>query len=264
MEGTQGQPSAARVRTLTELAQRIEAVEHRHSSGAVSEVHAGLPAPCAVLPRGVLHEWLCSDDGRGRAWTPPLGVFIHLAHRALGDASSLVVWIGRGIWPQAHALAHTSRRLLDHSLLIDPMAEHDGGSHRLWTIDLCLRSAAVAVVIADASGMQLAHSRRLQLAAESGRALTLLARPNHEQSILSAAPLRWRIDRARSPTSQPRWNVELVRCKGVQRCHGRDANASLVLERDRATGCLCVPADMADRPAQASVAAGRVSARQTA
>lgn len=254
MEGTAPKGKLSRARTLAELAERIEAVERGQHEQAVAAVATGLPAPFDALPRGVLHEWLCCDDGRTRAWTPPLLIFMHLAQRALGDEQALAIWIGRNVWPQALALARTSQRLLDCSLLVDPVAEDDGETRRLWTIDLCLRSSAASVVVADVSGMQLAHSRRLQLAAESGRALTLLARPDAERATLSAASMRWRIDRTRSPTARPRWRIERVRCKGVQRGSGIEADASFVLEHDRATGCLCVPADLADRSDQAALA----------
>jgi len=259
MERTPSQVDLARARTLTELSQRIESVERRHVARAVEPVSAGLPAPMQSLERCVLHEWLCCDEQRGRAWTPPILIFAHLAQCALASQpEALVIWIGHRIWPSPAALvcaAHASHALLDRSLLVDPTPEEkasgDGGE-RLWAIDLCLRSAAAAVVIADVSGMQLAHSRRLQLAAEAGAALALLARPNHEHAVLSAASMRWRIERARSPTVRPRWRVELVRCKGAKRANGKDANATLTVEHDRATGSLCVPADLADRSDQAS------------
>jgi hypothetical protein len=254
----------AQARTLAELAERIEAVERgQRVLPSGSAVQTGLPVPLQSLAQGVLHEWLCPDEGRGRSWMPPLFLFGYLAQCALREEPSLVIWIGRRVWPQAHALAHISRNLLASSLLVDPVSADTDGSDRLWTMDVCLRSPAAAVVIADASGMQLAHSRRLQLAAESGRALTLLARSEREQGTLSASPLRWRIDRVRSPTSRPRWQCELVRCKGVQRCDGMEG-AALLLEHDRATSGVRVPADLADRPDQASAASRRPpAARRT-
>jgi hypothetical protein len=86
----------------------------------------------------------------------------------------------------------------------------------LWAIDLAMRSAAVNVVIADCSRLRMAESRRLQLAAERGRALALLARPAWEGGELSAASTRWRVRRSPSPSSAPRWIVELLRCKQAQ------------------------------------------------
>ena len=256
----------ARDRTLRELAERIEAVERRDAVHAGPAVVTGLPAPLDSLPRGVLHEWLCSSDERGCAWTPPILLYAYLAHHAITSHDGLAIWIGKRLWPGAHALVtaglaaglaasaarhnHHTRILLEHSLLVDPASDEE----RLWAIDLCLRSAASAVVIADASAMQLAHSRRLQLAAEAGSAIALLARPDRERAILSASPMRWRIERVRSPTMQPRWRIELVRCKGMQQGKRRDAEASLVLEHCRATGSLHLPADLADRSAASPAA----------
>jgi hypothetical protein len=138
---------------------------------------------------------------------------------------------------------------LMQSLFINPSSESD----RLWAIDLCARSPAVAAVVADGSGITLAQSRRLQLAAEAGASLMLLARPAHELAIPSAAATRWRIEHVASRTARPRWNISLVRCKGVQRRSGMDASASLILEHHRATGCVGLPAELADRSVQAAM-----------
>ena len=102
--------------------------------------------------------------------------------------------------------------LLMRSLFIDP----PDNASRLWAIDLALRSAAVNVVIADGSQLKMAEARRLQLAAERGRALALLARPSWEGAELSAASTRWRVRRSPSSSSAPRWIVELLRCKQAQ------------------------------------------------
>ncbi len=286
---------------VDELAKRIEAVELCHRQAGEVEraasVATGLPGPVDVLPRGVLHEWLCADDGDGDGkrdgagydlndgvghgkrergcdgnservrksasdGSPPVSLFVHLAAHACGSDAGLIVWIGRSLWPTPHALmragAHVGRNLLRDSLLLDPSTLAD----RLWAIDLCARSPATSVVIADASGMQLAHSRRLQLAAEAGGALALLARPHREHTTLSAAAMRWRVACVPSPTTRPRWRVELVRCKGVQRCHDMEAKKSLVLERHRATGCMRVPGDVADRSVETQTAAESASARR--
>lgn len=240
---------------LADLAERIGQVERpapTEIGARVEGVRTGLPGPLDRLERGVLHEWLCGGEATddGLPWTAPLLVYAHLARFALPGAvgSGLVVWVGRRMWPQPHVLSRPAtengRDLLARSLLIDPPALND----RLWAIDLCLRSEAVGVVIADVSSMRMAHSRRLQLAAESGSVLALLARPWCERKEHSAAARRWRVEPARSPTASPRWQVELVRCKGVQRGGGMDAHATLVLEHDHAACCLRAVADVADRP----------------
>jgi hypothetical protein len=165
-------------------------------------------------------------------------------------------------------------------------------------------------VVADISGFDLAATRRLQLAAEAGRALALLTRSNREIKQLSAATTRWLVEpfvmpvdpRARASAlnrhpigcEQPRepgagsssyeqepepfasahwqriqsagrwgpaWRVRLLRYKGhagatEQSCHW-------LMRWDRAKGVVAIPANVVDRPGQASPAA-RDDRRQTA
>jgi hypothetical protein len=296
-----------------------------HDSDALAHVGRG------GLARGMMHEWLCGgaaappvSRGTDRStvsrhrWLPPHSLFIHLAWRAIEaqeDSSSLIIWIGYRVWPQAGALrgftteirentksalgnlefgiwngqhrsTHPSRRinvasipftppvpsvfsmanpgtiqnpksrihnssLLFRSLFIHPPDD----ASRLWAIDLALRSSAASVVIADGSKLKMAESRRLQLAAERGRALALLARPSWEGAELSAAATRWRVHRTPSPSSAPRWIVELLRCKqsqgrsGIQALSGARAREGAgAWEVEYASpGCLRLVADVVDR-----------------
>ncbi len=233
-------------------------------------------------------------DGGGSPWTPPLLVLTHLAWRALEPAGSSgrVVWIGRRIWPNPRALIRgdgSQRRLLNSSLFVD--LPQDTG--RLWAIDLALRCPAVAAVVADGSGLGMPQTRRLQLAAEAGSACALLARPPVELSVLSAAATRWRVCREPSPGRNPRWTVELLRCKGMQSFSrgarvaapgtfgpggvpvpgvpGAGAGAGArwwVMEWDRAKGAVTVLCDVVDRSGDqtrsAPAFAGSSVARRTA
>jgi len=174
-----------------------------------------------------------------------VGIFIHLAGGAFDEGSGkAVVWIGRRCWPNPHAMIRARERtLLQRSLLVDP----PDGAGRLWAIDLALRSPAVAAVIADGSGLDMPQSRRLQLAAEAGAALALIARPSAERHQLSAATTRWLVQPApvAAPLRNPRWTVELLRCKGMQ----PDLNVprSWTLEWN-GKGVVNLSADVAHRP----------------
>lgn len=67
---------------------------------------------------------------------------------------------------------------------------------RTWAIEQAIRHEAFAVVVADARGMTLAESRRLQVAA-SGRnlpMLILLLREPCEATLRSVAGFRWRVE----------------------------------------------------------------------
>lgn len=244
-----------RVGSRDALVEMIAAVQGRDAQHH-RWVTIGLPAPLDQLRCGMLHEWCGDSPSDGRAWAAPMFLLSHLARRC---ERGLIIWIGKKVWPQPWLLQRppfpTARGgvgggdLLQRSVLVDP----PNGDDRLWAIDLCLRSPAVGAVIADASGMTIAHSRRLQLAAEAGDALALLARPGRELATASAAAMRWRVGPVASPTSQPRWQIQLIRCKAGQGWSGKEAATSLVLEHDRATGDLRVPADLADRPSAASI-----------
>ena len=171
----------------------------------------------------------------------------------LGDAR--VLWIGSGVWPYPRALVGDlfvrtmdrpaevpsdrlkatggdglsaeplelvrvetdaarvePRELLARSIFVDVSEP----GQRLWAIDKALRCASVVAVVADGSAFDMAASRRLQLAAEAGSGLGLLARPPWEESRLSAATTRWRVERKRSESAaRPAWSLVLRRSKNA-------------------------------------------------
>jgi hypothetical protein len=141
---------------------------------------------------------------------------------------------------------------------------------RLWAIDLALRCPGVDVVVADASGLDMAATRRLQLSAEAGGALGLLARPEEELTELSAAATRWLVREQPSPGSNPRWQIQLLRCKtgglgetpgapgapgisgsgSMPAQTGTDAPSvllSLIVEWNGAQSAVAVPSQLVDR-----------------
>ncbi|MCB9958198.1 MAG: hypothetical protein H6843_06225 [Rhodospirillaceae bacterium] len=69
---------------------------------------------------------------------------------------------------------------------------------RLWALEECLRSGAVAVAVAELEAIDLTAGRRLQLAAEAGGAAAILlhrAAGRRRATVLSASPAltRWRV-----------------------------------------------------------------------
>ncbi len=257
-----------RGKQLEQLREAISAIEGGgHSAGPQVPGPSGLPMPPGV------HEWFGLTGADGLPWLPPLGVVLHLARRSLETPSARrVVWIGRRCWPYPRALGEDDP-LLRRSIFIDPP---DQGC-RLWAIDLAVRCPAAAAVVADGSGLDLAATRRLQLAAEAGSALVLLARPPGERDRLSAAATRWLVCSAPSADKTPRWIVELLRSKGAQldsalRLTGgmsggpgagfREPGRRWALEWKRAQGSLVVSAALLDRsgPATRSKRLDRCSA----
>lgn len=231
-----------RAQRLSELRAAITAIE----TGSAAAGNA--PAPADRAPRAResalgrwlacpgVHEWFgvegAAEVGAGGAaggtggagvahvrqsgfeaplWVPPIAVLLHLARRGLSKGSPRrVVWIGRRCWP--YPGTPRADPLLRRSIFVDPPDD----AARLWAIDLAARCPAAAVVVADGSGLEMAATRRLQLAAEAGSALVLCARPPGELKRLSAAATRWVVHSAPAPGMSPRWIVELVRCKGAR------------------------------------------------
>jgi hypothetical protein len=161
------------------------------------------------------------------------------------QVAGAVLWIGRACWPYPPALAGMDRGvlgsgLLDRSLFVDP------GTHaeRVWAIEQAARCRGAAAVIADGSGLSMAESRRLQLAAErrgAGRGVpVMLSRPSRERGVLSAARTRWLVAPVVTGagdlgvTHRQEWAVELLRCKGMR--PSAWGARRWVVRRDHATG----------------------------
>ena len=216
-------------------------------------MRTGWPAVDGALPegglrRGATHELLGSSCDastpikrrRGGEWDPPLVLLSRLAAAAAGP-DGWTVWIGCCVWSRM-ASAATLRR----SLFIDPP---DAGA-RDWAIDAALRCPGLTVV-ADGSGLDAAASRRVQLAAETGGTVGLVARPPWDAGEITFAWTRWLVAPAphEDGSLTSRWSVRLVRCKGM---HAVDSH-SWTIERDARGGVVALSSEVADRPG-ASVA----------
>ena len=271
-----------RSQRLEQLSALIQAIEDRSWSSDRSAIDhqadadspgSSVSAAGGWLLRGAVHEWFGLADLSQHAeavqltkaklhsplprWTPPMGILLYLARCSLEHSTNrCVVWIGKNCWPYPHALVRSDdhqHQLLQHSLFIDC---HNQAS-RLWTIDSAARCPAVAAVVADGSGLVMAHTRRLQLAAEAGSALVLLARPPCELDRLSAATLRWLVSCAPATDKAPKWIVQLLRCKGSQhrsKMFRRDAENQQrwMMEWNRAQGGVVIHAPLVGRPAPAA------------
>lgn len=179
-----------------------------------------------VFAFGVVHELLgvaspVAAAARARPWLPPLAMMVHLACCALEQANQhdahcrSVLWVGRDCWPSPLMLAAHPRMqaLLQASLFIDASTVDD----RAWALDVALRSNAACAVLGDCSRFSSVLSRRMQLAAERGGGLCVLARPAWEEQELSAACTRWRVMHAArdadANADEPAWHMRMLRCK---------------------------------------------------
>src|SRR5262245_51065572 len=197
------------------------------SPTGIAPVDEALPG--AGLGLGMTHEWILEAGFAPGDWRAPLILMAFLA----GQAGGMLVAIGRRCWPSLWTLRRVGLDL-DNCILADPRDD----DQRLWAIDQSLRCPGVSAVLADASGLDMAASRRLQLAAEAGGTLGLLARPPSEVKSLSAAATRWVVSPRVSESKRVSWRVELRRCKAGSLWSGARAGAvrEWVLEWDEGCG----------------------------
>lgn len=223
---------------LQQLQDRIAATAGGSRLGVLS---TGIPSVDAALPAqglalGAVHEWIGIEHNAGR-WVPPLALLTAMANLAGGHT----VWIGDAVWPYPASLARTNTGRpppLSSAMFVRTQTRNE----RLWAADVALRSRASKAVIIDGSGFDLAATRRLQLAAEAGGALCLLARAPKELQQLSTASTRWRIGWC--PQGHARqWEIELIRCKSMTSARTR----RWVVEYDQTTGLMHLASNLFDR-----------------
>jgi hypothetical protein len=229
------------------LAGAVDAVHGAHGAHGVHDVHGGAAAPSiashvptgwpavdAVLGGGLarrgLHEWWGAlPDARAVLVQLAWDALLHDERHRPG-AHRRVVWVGRDAWPAPGELvrglragiagmfgAHVPRRwpdarLHDRALLVD-VPPHDAGA-RLWAIEQAVRCPGVCAVFADGRGLDLAATRRLQLAAQDVLLCTVRgaeARPGARRSTLSACSTRWMVERARTDDPAPAARIPWLR-----------------------------------------------------
>ena len=146
---------------------------------------------------------------------------------------------------------------LDPARLIMVTAPRD--EDILWAVEEGLRAPGLAAIVGEIGRLPMVAGRRLQLAAEHSGVTAFLLRRWHngaeaaaERERPSAALTRWRIaaiparkvndPRLRHLIGTPRWQVELLRCRG-------GVPAQWEVEVADATGHVHLSAALADRPA---------------
>lgn len=194
----------------------------------------------AQLAAGRLHEWFvdsspsCDEDHEGG--DVPFCLFCDVARRALvSGAFSHVAWVGMDALPYPSHLGTAACRA---SVVVDVPPARDP-AERVWAIDVLARSATPVAVFARVERLTLAHTRRLQLAAASGRGVCLVARPARERQSLSAAATRWRVEPAPSSSARPRWTVTRLRDKDQPGL--TDERAAWIVELNGASGLVHLP-----------------------
>lgn len=155
-----------------------------HASSARPVVASGHPAldtqlPGGGWPLGALTELLCEHSGIGELQLL-LPAFASLTHQ-----KRWLAWVGPPWLPYAPALASAGVRL-ERVLMVQVDAEKSA----LWAMEQALRSGVCGAVLGWPRHADMPVLRRLQLAAESGRAMAVLFRPLLQAEQASAAALR--------------------------------------------------------------------------
>ena len=220
-------PTADKAARLATLAARVRAIEGIGAGSAAGVLPLDLPAmdaalPDGGLPLGCLHE---IEVRSGEAVGPPAegaatGFAAVLLSRIARHRARPVLWIGPDDGPYAPGLA-TFGLSSEHLLTARIRRPAD----RLWALEEAMRPTAdgpaLSAVLGQVDRLNLAASRRLQLAAEAGRVTLLLLRTTGTPLRTSAAVTRWRVGSLGSAPAtaepglgDPAWRVDLTRCRG--------------------------------------------------
>jgi protein ImuA len=183
-------------------------------------VSAGTPAidealPWGGIPCGVHEIAAAPGDAAGTAFAALLAagrpgpVLWCRSRRTAIDAGD----------PYGHGLRAFGLSV-DRLILIDAARPID----LLWAMEEGARTKGLSAVVGEGASLNLTAGRRLQLAAEAGKAMALILpfapeRTPEAELHPSAALTRWRVrSEASLPDSggpgRPRWTVELRRCRG--------------------------------------------------
>ena len=203
---------------------------------ASASVPTGFPRLDAELPggrwpTGALTELLPSHEGIGelRILGPALA--------ALASAGKRLAWIAPPYLPYAPALAAAGVDLAQVLIVRTPSARD-----ALWAAEQALRAAACGAVLVWPGDTKYTALRRLQLAAEGTRAMTVLFRPPSIATEASPAALRLMLDTAAGGIA-----VRILKRRGAL-C---ERPIAIDLERPHAAMDRAVPAEPVARNADA-------------
>ena len=184
---------------------RLDRAEEEALCFGVAEIDLALGGGLAA---DSIHEWYFPDS---HEYFPLLLPVYLSAGRLRADADKHVFWIGRKAWPSPHVLREAGgEKLISSSIFIDP----PDNKSLLEVFETILRSRVAASVTAIVGNLSFVASRRLALAARSGKTPGIILRGQPVASRQSAAASSWRIGHIASENMQPRLEVELLRQKG--------------------------------------------------
>jgi protein ImuA len=236
------------VPTIAELRTTLRAIEGDRRERPVLPFGIG-SLDERLADRGLRLDAMHEVGSRGSGWGDEAAAILFaagIAARTRGD----VLWVVRSRDLFAPGLFQAG---LAPARVIYAEVTDDG--ELLALLEEGLRHRGLGAVVGEARRLHMAQARRLQLAAEGGRTVTLLLRrPGRDGSdplaVPSAAVTRWRVGHAPSVPvpwgglGRACWRVECVRQRGGD-------PFELVMEGSDEAGRLALPAQLVDRPAAA-------------
>lgn len=219
-------PEPGKSTLLKDLRERIRRIEGMGGADGTAIAPLGLPdlddaLPGGGLALGAVHEVTGLDarlDGGAATAFAALALARMAASRGAGRGP--VFWIGAFGDLYAPGLAAYGLSP-DRLVLVQP----EGRGRRraddiLWATEEVLRCPKVGGVLAEVGELDLAASRRLQLAAEAGGVPGVLLRLGPRRMETTACVTRWRLTAAPGETDglpglgAPAWRAELLRVRG--------------------------------------------------
>jgi len=200
---------------ITQLKKDILALQgfrpllHQHSQIDLGTINHSFPN--SQFPLGVNHEFICNDH---ESLTASSGFIAGILSSLLQKAGA-VVWISstHTIFPPAlisfgiNPAQLIFIRLRNRNLV-------------LWTIEEALKCEGLTAVVGEPSFIDLAISRRLQLATEQSGVTGFLLRTKQQTLNTTACTCRWQIHPLQSETEDglpgigfPRLKVELLKVR---------------------------------------------------
>ncbi|MGE0758755.1 MAG: ImuA family protein [Pirellulaceae bacterium] len=204
--------------------------------------------PQGRFPAGSLVEWLSEWEAGGAgtlAWLAAqaaAGIHPAASHAAVPERGVIVVLDRhRSFYPPA-AVAWGAR--VEQLIVVRATRWDD----ELWACDQALRCAGVAAVWGRIERLPSRWFRRLQLAAEQGRAIAHLLRPARVRGSPSWAYAQFWVEPIpfsegtplpeRASVAGRRWRVELTRCHGGSKDGPGCAPRRVEVELDLGTGAI--------------------------
>ena len=167
--------------------------------------------PNGIFPVGALHELVCPTPEQAAATSG----FIAGILGTLMKQDGACLWIGssRKLFPSSLSVFNVEP---DRVIFIDLKREKDV----LWVTEEALKCEGLSAVIAELQDINIAQSRRLQLAVESSKVTGFILRTDLNKAKTSTCVARWQISPISSETEDglpgvgfPRWQVELLKVR---------------------------------------------------